>query len=183
MLKGSLYYYIQSKEDLLCQVILDTIDTAEASLLRNEGGRKDANDIRSRIRTHFAYLCDHHIGLAFLLREADQLPRARRAAIKNRVEQYERALAETLLAGQFLGVVRPGNPDALVQIMLASSTWASWGGGKREALLNGGVLHMILSQEAAPGEPRPAKSSRREAIALAAGRGGTQFEPSPALSS
>ena len=180
MLKGSLYYYIQSKDDLLCQVIIDTVECAESSLLQGADIREDAVNIRGRIAAHFTYLSQNHIGLALLLREAEQLPRARRQVIKNRVDQYERILAATLHAGQCCGVVTEGDPSAIAKIMVAASTWTSFGSQdpKREALLNDGVLRLILSPLAAD---REGASFTAKAAGIV-GRG-MQFEPASGLSS
>lgn len=182
MLKGSLYYYIQSKDDLLCQVIMDTVECAEASLLQGADTGEDAITICERITGHFAYLTQNHIGLALLLREAEQLPRARRQVIKVRIEQYERILAATLQAGQCCGVVADGDPSAIAKIMVAASTWVSWGSQdpKREALLNEGVLRLILCPVADDAERVAFPGSKSIAIA---GRVAAHFEPASGLSS
>ena len=184
MLKGSLYYYIQSKDDLLCQVIVDVLESAEAALLQDAEAREDANNMQARIKTHFEYLSRNQIGLGLLLREAGQLPRSRRIAIKNRLEQYERMLAQTLRAGQCCNVVTAGEPSAIARIMIAASTWISWADNDltREAMLHDGVLRLILSNHLSGEAPR-AKFSSPEAAALSAGRRVLQFDLPPGLSS
>jgi TetR/AcrR family transcriptional regulator, cholesterol catabolism regulator len=184
MLKGSLYYYIQSKDDLMCRVIVEALEAAEASLLQNADVHEDANNIQARIQAHFEYLSRNHVGLGLLLREAEQLPRSRRIAVKSRLEQYERILAQTLRAGQCCNVVTAGEPRAIARIMMAASTWVCWKDNdpQREAALNEGVLRLILSSDSAAETPR-AKFPSAEAAALTAGRAALQFDSSPALSS
>lgn len=181
MLKGSLYYYIQTKDDLLCQVLLEALESAEANLLGEVDRSENPDDIQTRIADHFAYLAQNHVGLALLLREADQLPRARRTAIKIRVEQYERIFAATLRAGQCCGVVADGDPSALAKVMLAASTWASWGDrdSKRESVLNDGVLRLILNPDVSSNSERTSFTAAK-AVNLVR-REAMPFDSSPGL--
>lgn len=176
MLKGALYYYIRSKDDLLCQVILDALESAEASLLQDAGGREETANIEARIKAHFEYLSRNHIGLGLLLREAEQLPRVRRATIKNRLEAYERALTQTLRTGQSRDVVIAGDPSAIARVMIAASTWTSWENSDpaKQAFLNEGVLRLVFVRPATA-EPRTQFSPSHNA-ALTVVRDILQFE-------
>jgi TetR/AcrR family transcriptional regulator, cholesterol catabolism regulator len=184
MLKGSLYYYIQSKDDLLCQVILDALEAAEASLMQDAVVREDAAGIQARISTHFEYLSRNHIGLGLLLREAEQLPRSRRMTVKNRLEAYERALTQTLRAGQCCNVVTAGDPSAIARVMMAVSTWVSCEGrdARQHSSVNEGVLRLILAGHSSGDLPR-ARFAPSESAALAAGREALHFDASAGLSS
>ncbi len=120
MLKGSLYHHIRSKEDLLTEVILDTLRSAEANLLAGKSAILDGRSIQRRLEAHFEYLSRQQAGLAFLLREAEQLPRPRRELIRNRVNRYEERLAQVLQAGQCHGAVTSGDPIVMVQLGLGA---------------------------------------------------------------
>jgi AcrR family transcriptional regulator len=186
MLKGSLYYYIQSKDDLLCEVILAALQDVEASLIQDAPVSEDAESIQKRLKAHFAHISCNHIGLALLLREADQLTRARREVIKNRVDQYERLLAQTLRTGQCCGVVALGDPDMMAKVMIGASTWVSWADRDpgRQAAVNDGILQFFLSLAAddrARVNSQHGNFSSPEAAALAAGHAAGHLERSPGL--
>ena len=146
MLKGSLYHHIRSKEDLLAEVILDALRSAESNLLGGSSAAEDGPGIRRRLQAHFEYLSSRHAGLAALLRETEQLPRARREIIRNRVGRYEERLAQTIRLGQHRGVVAAGDPAALVQLMIGACTWACWidREPEQQALVNHGILRLLF---------------------------------------
>src|SRR5664279_625228 len=126
ILKGSVYYHIRSKEGLLAEVIIHAVHCAERSLLKGAAIIEDAQSVQKRLESHFEYICGNYVGLAALLREAEQLPRDFWGGIRREVENYERLLARTLRIGQRYGVVAAGDATVLAQVMIGAATWWCW---------------------------------------------------------
>lgn len=122
MLKGSLYHHIDSKEDLLTEIILDTIASAEANL---DCAVKMGNGVETILMSHLRYLsCSP--GLAVLLREAVRLPRLRRNAISRKLEAYEERMGEIVRNGQRNGLIADGETQFIVRLLIVASTQPLW---------------------------------------------------------
>jgi TetR/AcrR family transcriptional regulator, cholesterol catabolism regulator len=126
MLKGSLYYHIESKEELLSEILLDWIDAAEANLASLRAADKRRQRLETILRAHVEYLCTHH-GLGLLLREAVRLPRFRRDAISTKLDGYEASLGEVIRGAQRRGMVAPGNTQAIVRLLIVACTQPLFG--------------------------------------------------------
>lgn len=173
ILKGSLYYHIRSKDDLLCQVILDALLRAERDLLRGAALVESPAGIRKRLESHFDYICRSCSGLAALIREAEHLPESFAAVIKAQVERYERLLTQALRTGQRLGVVNDGDPAVLTQMMIGACTWTSWIDRQpaRQSQIRKGLLRLLLPSAGADGpSPMPVRISAWSDASEARGR-------------
>lgn len=151
ILKGSLYYHIRSKDDLLCQVIQDALLRAEYDLLQGAALVENPASIRKRLESHFDYICRNCSGLAALIREAEQLPASFEEVISAQVERYERLLTQALRTGQRLGVVTDGDTAVLTQMMMGACTWSSWIDREpaRQSQIRKGIFRLLLPSSGA----------------------------------
>ena len=122
LLKGSLYHHINSKEDLLTEIILDAIEAAEANLIC---AVKLGGGVEKILTSHLRYLSCNP-GLAVLLREAVRLPRLRRNAISRRLESYEEQMGEIIETGQRNGLIAHGETQFIVRLLIVVSTQPLW---------------------------------------------------------
>jgi AcrR family transcriptional regulator len=126
MLKGSLYYYIQTKEDLLYEVINGVHQGGLDNLKSLASGEEGALErLRNVVVGHVEYECDHLIGTTVFLHELDALPAERRLEIIGEDHAYRGLLTELIETGQAEGVIRPDVVPKLAALwVLGSVNWA-----------------------------------------------------------
>lgn len=125
MLKGSLYYYIQSKEDLLYDVIRTVHAEGLANIESLAAGHGDALDrLRSVIIGHIDHECLNMIKTAVFLHELQALSPERQAEIIGDGHAYRRVFVELIEAGQQAGLIRAEvNPKLAALSVLGSLNW------------------------------------------------------------
>lgn len=123
VLKGSLYHYIRSKDDLLYEVIravytggLENLRTLAAAAVDH------ATKLRSVVRGHVLYLIENIVGTTVFLHEFEQLSAERRAAMP--VHEYSTILAELIRDAQADAVVKPElDPQLAALAVLGMTNW------------------------------------------------------------
>jgi AcrR family transcriptional regulator len=107
MLKGSLYYYIDSKEDLLFGVMRTAYDSIGDHLVQisNFEGN-ELERLRFFIAGYVQLVIKNRVPLAVLERDMRSLSPRRRREVVNWRDDYESVLRDLLRAGQEAGVVR-----------------------------------------------------------------------------
>jgi AcrR family transcriptional regulator len=125
MLKGSLYYYIQSKEDLLFDVIKAVHEEGLAnieSLAAGEGNPLER--LRGVIIGHIEHECRNLTKTAVFLHELQALSPGRQAEIIGDEHAYRRVFVDLLEAGQQAGLIRAEvNPKLASLSILGSVNW------------------------------------------------------------
>ena len=125
MLKGSLYYYIQSKEDLLFDVIKAVHEEGLAnieSLAAGEGNPLER--LRDVIIGHIEYECLNLTKTAVFLHELQALSPGRQAEIIGGEHAYRRVFVDLLEAGQQAGLIRAEVNSKLASLsILGSVNW------------------------------------------------------------
>ena len=190
MLKGSLYYYIQSKEDLLYDVIKTVHEEGLANIESLAAGEGNALErLRNVIVGHIDHECRNMTKTAVFLHELQALSPERQAEIIGDEHAYRRVFVALIEAGQQDGLIRAEvNPKLAALSILGSVNWVyRWfrPGGEFTArqigeqfadlALRGIATPDALSRLASPpaaghpaGEATPAKATA--AKATAAGR-------------
>lgn len=128
MLKGSLYYYIESKEDLLFRVILRAHETSLASTKEMVEGTSDLEGVRIFIRESIRFVTSHPEQAAAFHTEYRYLTGAHLAAIVALRDENEGILRSLIRQGQHEGTIRR-DVDAqlmVLQIIGAIRTIHSW---------------------------------------------------------
>ena len=125
MLKGSLYYYIQSKEDLLYDVIRTVHEEGLANIESLAAGQGDALErLRSVIIGHIDHECRNMTKTAVFLHELQALSPERQTEIIGDGHAYRRLFVQLIEAGQQAGLIRAEvNPKLAALSVLGSLNW------------------------------------------------------------
>jgi TetR/AcrR family transcriptional regulator, cholesterol catabolism regulator len=125
MLKGSLYYYIQSKEDLLYDVIKTVHEEGLANIESLAAGEGDALErLRGVIIGHIDHECRNMTKTAVFLHELQALSPERQAEIIGDEHAYRRVFVALIETGQQAGVIRAEVNSKLAALsILGSVNW------------------------------------------------------------
>ncbi|MDT7601055.1 MAG: TetR/AcrR family transcriptional regulator, cholesterol catabolism regulator [Pseudonocardiales bacterium] len=123
VLKGSLYHYIRSKDDLLFEIVRAVYTRGLDNLRELAAAESDpAARLRSVVRGHVLYLIDNLVETSVLLHEFEQLSTARREQIA--LHEYSAILAALIEDAQRAGVVKPGVDAQLAALAaLGAMNW------------------------------------------------------------
>lgn len=124
---GNLYYYFDSKDELLlfCQErtlehMLAAVEAAKAT------GQSSAEQLRAILRAHVQALLGELEGATAHL-ELDSLPEALRAPMIRKRDRYERALRSLVTQGVASGEFAPCDAALVTRAMLGAVNWtARW---------------------------------------------------------
>jgi TetR/AcrR family transcriptional regulator, cholesterol catabolism regulator len=123
MLKGSLYYYIRTKEDLLFELVRAVLVLAEERLserVPDDGPVIDRLEVL--VREHVIFLIEHLTETTVYLHEADQLTEDRRAGLP--VHGFVARLEGLVAEGQADGTIRADvDPRMAALSILGSANW------------------------------------------------------------
>lgn len=125
MLKGSLYYYIDSKEDLLAAVISEAhrVGMERVEMLERDDG--DAlTALRAFIDSHIANLTSNLVPSSVFFHEFRALSQDRRSDIVAKRDQYDAFLRDLVRRGQAEGTMRPDVDPKLASLaILGMMNW------------------------------------------------------------
>jgi AcrR family transcriptional regulator len=121
VLKGSLYHYIRSKDDLLYEVI-HSVFTGGLENLRTlaEADTDPATRLRSIVRGHVLYLIENITETTVFLHEFAQLSEKRRTSMP--VGEYAAIIRTQIVDGQRAGVVKPEVDAHLAALAVMGAT-------------------------------------------------------------
>jgi AcrR family transcriptional regulator len=125
MLKGSLYYYIQSKEDLLFNVI-GAVHKEGLAVVQERAGAPGGPLARLEnvIRGHVEHTCRNLVPTAVFLHELAALPAERRREILGSEHAYQGVFRDLVEQGQAAGEVRADlDPRLAALSILGSTNW------------------------------------------------------------
>jgi AcrR family transcriptional regulator len=125
MLKGSLYYYMKSKEDLLFEVIHSVHAEGLANIKALAAGEGDPlQRLRSVIVGHIDHECRNMTKTAVFLHELQALTPQRQAEIIGDEHAYRAVFRNLIEAGQKDGLIRADvNPKLAALSILGSVNW------------------------------------------------------------
>lgn len=108
ILKGSLYYYIETKEELLFAVIQEVHESALTNLERWQGTEGDALvQVRGFVESHVLHLAQNRVKVAVFFHDFRSLDGEHQAIILEERDLYDHALRRLVVAGQEQGVICP----------------------------------------------------------------------------
>jgi AcrR family transcriptional regulator len=133
ILKGSLYYYIDSKEHLLYELIAD-VWTGALELLAEVRASEDdpVTQLRELVRRHVAYVGTNVAKASLFLHELQSLTGKHRRVVFRQLSDYERGVTEIVQAAQQQGTLRSDvDPHLVTMALLGASNWLSpWYGSR-----------------------------------------------------
>jgi AcrR family transcriptional regulator len=108
MLKGSLYYYIESKEDLLFHILEDAHDQARENIARAKAVEGDAlQRIRAFVTAHLVFNASNIIRMGIAFHDLRSLSEDRRRLIIEARDEYDEFLRKLIRDGQKEGIICP----------------------------------------------------------------------------
>jgi TetR/AcrR family transcriptional regulator, cholesterol catabolism regulator len=128
LLKGSLYYYIQTKEDLLHRIVLE-VNEGSAAVEDTVAARTDLGPL-DRLELYVRAQLDHNLArrkqIAIYYDETSRLSPPRRRDVQRRLADNERFLAGLITAGQQAGEIGTDLDPALgAQLVVGTLVWAN----------------------------------------------------------
>jgi AcrR family transcriptional regulator len=125
ILKGSLYYYIDTKEALLFEVIDDaytgTLERLHAAL---ESDDTPLERLRFLVSTHVIHLIDNLVRTALSLHEARALSPEHAEVLQSEQHEYRKGIASIIADGQKAGEIDPElDPRVAALSVLGAANW------------------------------------------------------------
>jgi len=124
MLKGSLYYYIKSKDDLLFQLLLAGIEDGDAFIARQIDASGDpVEQLERAIRAQIDYIIQNKVPFGLFLHEFDSLSGKRQHKLISVMSRYNSRFVELVRRGQQQGKLIDGEPWLIVNGILGMCNW------------------------------------------------------------
>jgi len=124
MLKGSLYYYIKSKDDLLFKLLLAGIEDGDAFIAKQIDTNGDAiEQLERAVRAQIDYIIENRVPFGLFLHEFDSLSGKRQHKLISVMARYNARFEELIRRGQQQGKVMEGEPWLIVNGILGMCNW------------------------------------------------------------
>jgi len=124
MLKGSLYYYIKSKEDLLFRLLMAGIEDGDAFIARQIDPHGDPlEQLDLAIRAQIDYIIQNRVPFGLFLHEFDSLSGKRQHKLISVMARYNSRFVDLVRRGQELGKLVDGEPWIIVNGILGMCNW------------------------------------------------------------
>ena len=124
MLKGSLYYYIKSKEDLLFRLLMAGIEDGDAFIAQHIDMNGDpAEQLERAIRAQIDYIIQNRVPFGLFLHEFDSLSGKRQHKLIAVMSRYNSRFVELVRRGQEQGKLIEGEPWIIVNGILGMCNW------------------------------------------------------------
>lgn len=124
MLKGSLYYYIKSKDDLLFRLLLAGIEDSDAFIAKQINLEGDpVAELEKAIRAQIDYIIQHRVPFGLFLHEFDSLSGKRQHKLIAVMSRYNSRFVELVRRGQEQGKIIQGEPWMIVNGILGMCNW------------------------------------------------------------
>ncbi|OZF39571.1 TetR/AcrR family transcriptional regulator [Rhodococcus sp. 14-2483-1-2] len=164
MLKGSIYYYIESKEDLLFEVVKTVYEDGMAVIRARSAEAGDPlTRLRNVIAGHVEHTCRNLVATAVFLHELDTLPPQRRREALGTDHAYQGVFRGLIEQAQAEGLVRSDVDPRLAALSILGSTnwvyrWYQPGGQMTPTEIGAGLADIAIggiTAHAASGRPAP----------------------------
>jgi TetR/AcrR family transcriptional regulator, cholesterol catabolism regulator len=124
MLKGSLYYYIKSKDDLLFRLLLAGIEDGDAYIAQHIDPEGDPlEQLERAIRAQIDYIIQNRVPFGLFLHEFDSLSGKRQHKLIAVMSRYNNRFVELVRRGQQQGRLIEGEPWLIVNAILGMCNW------------------------------------------------------------
>jgi len=124
MLKGSLYYYIKSKDELLFKLLLAGIEDGDAFIARHIDLSGDpVEQLERAIRAQIDYIIQNKVPFGLFLHEFDSLSGKRQHKLISVMSRYNSRFVALVQRGQQQGKLIDGEPWLIVNGILGMCNW------------------------------------------------------------
>ena len=124
MLKGSLYYYIKSKDDLLFQLLMAGIEDGDAYIAKQiDPNGEPVAQLERAIRAQIDYIIQNRVPFGLFLHEFDSLSGKRQHKLISVMSRYNSRFVELVRRGQESGKLIDGEPWLIVNGILGMCNW------------------------------------------------------------
>jgi len=124
MLKGSLYYYIKSKDDLLFRLLLAGIEDSDAFIAQQIDPQGDpVEQLERAIRAQIDYIIEKRVQFGLFLHEFDSLSGKRQHKLISVMSRYNSRFVDLVRRGQEQGKLIDGEPWIIVNGLLGMCNW------------------------------------------------------------
>ncbi|MGA9641669.1 MAG: TetR/AcrR family transcriptional regulator [Terriglobales bacterium] len=139
MLKGSLYYYIRSKEDLLYELLLGIIVKGVDHASKAIDGVADPTErLEKAVEAQIEHIIQNQTYVGLFLHEFDTLSGKRQKRIQEEMVKYQKMFVDAIRDGQKVGQFVDADPILLTDAILGMTNWIyRWYPGTRAPSLDG----------------------------------------------
>jgi len=124
MLKGSLYYYIKSKDDLLFRLLLAGIEDSDAFIAQQiDPQGEPLEQLERAIRAQIDYIIDNRVPFGLFLHEFDSLSGKRQHKLISVMSRYNSRFVDLVRRAQEQAKLIPGEPWIIVNGILGMCNW------------------------------------------------------------
>ena len=124
MLKGSLYYYIKSKDELLYEILHKVIEQGDAHIAKQIDPEGDpVEQLKKALEAQIDYIIRNRVHVGLFLHEFDSLPGKRQQTVLAVMTRYNDRFVELVRRGQEQGKFLDGNPWLIVNGFLGLCNW------------------------------------------------------------
>jgi AcrR family transcriptional regulator len=124
MLKGSLYYYINSKEDLLYQLLLTVIERGDEYIAKRvDPSGEPVEQLQKAIEAQIDLIIENQVRVGLFFHEFDTLPVKRQQKVLAVMNRYNNRFVELVKKGQEQGQFIDGEPWLIVNGLLGMCNW------------------------------------------------------------
>jgi AcrR family transcriptional regulator len=124
MLKGSLYYYIKSKDDLLFQLLMAGIEDGDAYIAKHiDPAGQPVAQLERAIRAQIDYIIQNRVPFGLFLHEFDSLSGKRQHKLISVMSRYNSRFVDLVRRGQETGRLIEGEPWLIVNGILGMCNW------------------------------------------------------------
>jgi len=124
MLKGSLYYYIKSKDDLLFQLLMAGIEDGDAYIAQQIDVTRDpVEQLERAVRAQINYIIQNKVPFGLFLHEFDSLSGKRQHKLISVMSRYNSRFVDLVRRGQEQGKLMEGEPWIIVNGILGMCNW------------------------------------------------------------
>ncbi len=124
MLKGSLYYYIKSKDELLYEILHKVIEQGDAYIAKQIDPEGDpVEQLKKALEAQIDYIIQNRVRVGLFLHEFDSLSGKRQQTVLAVMTRYNNRFVELVRRGQALGKFLDGDPWLIANGFLGLCNW------------------------------------------------------------
>jgi AcrR family transcriptional regulator len=155
ILRGSVYYYLETKEALLFELLEGVFAGFLSALAEIQTEECDALEkLRRVVGQHVKYLADNLVRTTLFLTESRSLSIEHRAVVLEQEEEYRSALVDLIAGGQRERTIRGDvSPEIVAMAIVGAANWVHrwyWSGGNATADEIARQFEIILTEGLAP---------------------------------